>query len=253
MLGLGIGEIILLLVVAIIVLGPDKLPNAIIEVAKFFRVIKKTMQDARDTLDREVNLSELKREADEYKEKLQNTIDVTKDVKDAHLIQDIKNDMNDIEHLFADFEPKIVRPNEQKKDSNIDSKNIESNISKTENNVVSSDTSIKKDSKPNENINETKEKQDSKPKKGRPKKNIKTDDTPQSKAKNVSNKKNTKVTKDSKNKSNKKDSKTAKAKVKKTENIESKTTTDSTKPVTQNKSLANDLRNTFIKQRGGFE
>ncbi|MWV62497.1 Sec-independent protein translocase subunit TatB [Helicobacter saguini] len=108
MLGLGLGEIILILVVAIIVLGPDKLPNAIIEVAKFFRVIKKTMQDARDTLDREVNLSELKREADEYKEKLQSSIDITKEVKDVKLIADIKQDMNDIEHLFSDFEPKIV-------------------------------------------------------------------------------------------------------------------------------------------------
>lgn len=108
MLGFGIGEIILIVIVAIIVLGPDKLPNALIEMAKFIRVVKKTMQDAKETLDREVNLAEIKREAQAYKEKLEQSADISKDIKDANLIDEIQKDMNDIQHLFKDYKPKPI-------------------------------------------------------------------------------------------------------------------------------------------------
>lgn len=108
MLGFGIGEIILIIIVAIIVLGPDKLPNALIEMAKFIRVVKKTMQDAKETIDREVNLAEIKREAQAYKEKLEQSADISKDLKDANLISEIQKDMNDIQHLFQDYQPKPI-------------------------------------------------------------------------------------------------------------------------------------------------
>lgn len=113
MLGFGIGEIILIVIVAIIVLGPDKLPNALIEMAKFIRVVKKTMQDAKETIDREVNLAEIKREAQAYKEKLEQSTDISKDLKDANLINEIQKDMNDIQHLFQDYQPKPINLDEQ--------------------------------------------------------------------------------------------------------------------------------------------
>ncbi len=109
MLGFGIGEIILIAIVAIIVLGPDKLPNALIEMAKFIRIIKKTVQDAKETLDREVNLAEIKKEAQAYKEKLEQSADISKDIKEANLIGEIQKDMNDIQHLFQDYQPKPVQ------------------------------------------------------------------------------------------------------------------------------------------------
>lgn len=134
MLGFGFGEIILIIIVAIIVLGPDKLPNAIIEIAKILRVFKKAVHDAKETLDREVNLAELKREADEYKAKLEQGIDISKDIKDAKLIDDIKQDMNDIQHLFENYQPKPVQL-----DSAI-TNNIESQTTITENMQSSHDS-----------------------------------------------------------------------------------------------------------------
>lgn len=116
MLGFGIGEIILIVIVAIVVLGPDKLPNALIEMAKFIRVVKKTMQDAKETIDREVNLAEIKREAQAYKERLEKSADISKDLKDANLIDDIQKDMNDIQHLFRDYQPKSLDIDLQTKD-----------------------------------------------------------------------------------------------------------------------------------------
>ena len=123
MLGFGIGEIILIVIVAIIVLGPDKLPNALIEMAKFIRAVKKTMQDAKETIDREVNLAEIKREAQAYKEKLEQSTDISKDLKDANLINEIQKDMNDIQHLFQDYQPKPINLDTQ-------SQNEAGNISK---------------------------------------------------------------------------------------------------------------------------
>lgn len=123
MLGFGIGEIILIVVVAIIVLGPDKLPNALIEMARFVRVVKKTMQDAKDTIDREVNLAEIKKEAQAYKEKLEHSVDISKEIKDADLVNEIQKDMNDIQHLFKDYNPKPIQLDTQTNNAETESEN----------------------------------------------------------------------------------------------------------------------------------
>ncbi len=67
MFGMGFFEIIMVVVVAIIFLGPDKLPQAMVDVAKFFRTFKKTMEDAKESLEREINLNKIKEEALAYK------------------------------------------------------------------------------------------------------------------------------------------------------------------------------------------
>jgi sec-independent protein translocase protein TatB len=73
MFGLGMGEILLIAVLAIVVLGPDKLPTAMVEVAKFFKSFKKTVSDAKGAIDSELNLTELKDSADAYKKSLEHT------------------------------------------------------------------------------------------------------------------------------------------------------------------------------------
>lgn len=67
MFGMGFFEIFMIAVVAIIFLGPEKLPKAFVDVAKFLRAIKKTMEDAKDSLDKEINLDKIKEEALAYK------------------------------------------------------------------------------------------------------------------------------------------------------------------------------------------
>jgi sec-independent protein translocase protein TatB len=70
MFGMGFTEIFLILVVAIIALGPEKLPNAAVEIAKFFKKLKGGVEDAKATLDNELNLSEMKSEVDNLKSSL---------------------------------------------------------------------------------------------------------------------------------------------------------------------------------------
>ena len=70
MFGMGFTEIVLILIVAILFLGPDKLPEAMVNVAKFFRGVKRVVNEAKTTFEEEVNLKELKEEALHYRQSL---------------------------------------------------------------------------------------------------------------------------------------------------------------------------------------
>jgi len=70
MFGMGIGEILLIAIVAVLFLGPDKLPGTMVDIAKFFRSVKGTVHSAKATLEEELKFSEMKREALSYKDEL---------------------------------------------------------------------------------------------------------------------------------------------------------------------------------------
>jgi sec-independent protein translocase protein TatB len=83
MFGMGFTEIILILVVAVLFLGPDKLPSAIIEIAKFIKGIKKGINEAKSALDAEIQVDELKQEALKYKadmDKMANSLNGFKNI-----------------------------------------------------------------------------------------------------------------------------------------------------------------------------
>lgn len=93
MFGFNIFEILVILIVAIIFLGPDKLPQLVIDIVKFFRVIKRSINDAKETFDKELQISEIKKEALEYKAQFENSIDnVSKDIE-----------LQDINTMFKDY------------------------------------------------------------------------------------------------------------------------------------------------------
>ena len=54
MFGMGFMEILLIAIVAVIALGPEKLPNAMVEIAKFIKKFKSGLEDAKSTLDNEI-------------------------------------------------------------------------------------------------------------------------------------------------------------------------------------------------------
>ena len=73
MLDFSFGEILVIAVIAVIFLGPDKLPQTFVKIAKFLRAVKKTINDAKDTLDREIHITEMKQDALEYKKKFEDS------------------------------------------------------------------------------------------------------------------------------------------------------------------------------------
>ncbi len=85
MFGMGLSEIFFIIVIAILFLGPDKLPDAMVQIAKFFRSIKRTVNDAKTTLEEELKVSELKEEAFRYKKQLDEATAKLESVTSANL------------------------------------------------------------------------------------------------------------------------------------------------------------------------
>ena len=81
MFGIGFTEFFLIFVIAILFLGPDKLPQALVEMAKFIKGVKRTIGEAKTSLEEEINLSDLKEEALEYKKQLNNATQELKNFK----------------------------------------------------------------------------------------------------------------------------------------------------------------------------
>ncbi len=72
MFGMGFIEIFLVLIVAIIALGPEKLPGAMVDTVKFFKKIKSELGDAKASIDKELDLSEMKKDAEQLKQSVSN-------------------------------------------------------------------------------------------------------------------------------------------------------------------------------------
>jgi sec-independent protein translocase protein TatB len=70
MFGMGFTEILIIAVIAILFLGPDKLPSAMVDIAKFFRNVKNTVGTVKESIEQEMNVSEIKEEALAYKKEL---------------------------------------------------------------------------------------------------------------------------------------------------------------------------------------
>jgi sec-independent protein translocase protein TatB len=73
MFGMGFMEIFLIAIIAVIALGPEKLPSTMVDIAKFIKKLKNGLDDAKTTLNSELNISELKAEASKFKSQIEDT------------------------------------------------------------------------------------------------------------------------------------------------------------------------------------
>jgi len=126
--GMSLGEILVIAIIAILFIGPDKLPETMVKVAKFFRSIKKSIHETKESIEKEIHLSELKEEAlsykknledvvNEYKVEIDNDLNIADDLRSE--VTDIKNSINDIsfDKLENDEIAKIEKPKKKKKKS----------------------------------------------------------------------------------------------------------------------------------------
>jgi sec-independent protein translocase protein TatB len=70
MFGMDFGELLVIAIVAILFLGPEKLPETMVQIAKFFKSVKSTVNSAKATIEEEMKLSEIKEEVLNYKNEL---------------------------------------------------------------------------------------------------------------------------------------------------------------------------------------
>lgn len=121
MFGMSFMEILIVAVIAVLFLGPDKLPNAMVQVAKFFKSFKTSINDAKSSFEQEIKLQELREDSLKYKKQLEDgarsvrkklTFEELEEIKESKesmnkALDDLKKDM-DITNALNDT-PKALR------------------------------------------------------------------------------------------------------------------------------------------------
>lgn len=97
MLNLGMTEIFCFAVIALLVLGPDKLPEAARFVAKWYGKIKKFINNIQNEIDRELRLSE-------FREEMQKEIE-----KITELERRVQKQLDELKNTQAATEPEQVQ------------------------------------------------------------------------------------------------------------------------------------------------
>jgi len=116
MFGMGFTEILIIAVIAILFLGPDKLPSTMVEIAKFFRNVKNTVGTVKESIEEEMNVSAIKQEALAYKEELTKaTTSVSKMTNINDTIDTFLDDEPEEEVKKAPKEPQTVTFKKKKK------------------------------------------------------------------------------------------------------------------------------------------
>jgi len=113
MFGMGFSEIMIIVVIAVLFLGPDKLPNTMIDIAKFFRNTKKTINSLKDSFEQEINVSELKQEALTYKKEL---LEASEEVKKTTDMSDVSKSLSEIQSDITNY--RVIDDTNNKKEEN---------------------------------------------------------------------------------------------------------------------------------------
>lgn len=131
MFGMGLGEIFIIVIIAILFLGPDKLPSTMVDIAKFFRSVKGTVNSARATLEEEMNFSEMKQDALNYKKEL---TDASAELERMTNVTEIGTELNSIKNDInldipastpsAPKEPEVITFNPKPKESKTNEENV---------------------------------------------------------------------------------------------------------------------------------
>lgn len=107
MLGMSFSEILVIALIAVLVLGPDKLPKAMVEIAKFFKVFKKSINDAKASFDQEIKIAELKADAQKYKDSLNDTKNQVRKKLTFEELEELKKDVKSISDEFSNATKKV--------------------------------------------------------------------------------------------------------------------------------------------------
>ncbi|AXH09889.1 twin-arginine translocase subunit TatB [Malaciobacter halophilus] len=132
MFGMGFFEIMLVAVIAIIALGPEKLPKAMVEIARFLKKFKSGVEDAKTTLDNELSISDMREEANKFKAQIEDAKSSV-NVNNMDLgLDDIMNDTNSQENEIASYKEETSKKQKKKKKKSQEKKEIDNSHNKEE-------------------------------------------------------------------------------------------------------------------------
>ena len=101
MFDMGLSEILLIAVIAVIAIGPDKLPETMGKIAKIFKSFRGSVDQVKQSIDQELQVSEMKKEAMEYRAKYES------------MTNQVSNDINNIVLDDDDIKVKSKQPTKE--------------------------------------------------------------------------------------------------------------------------------------------
>ncbi|ENL7076351.1 Sec-independent protein translocase subunit TatB [Campylobacter jejuni] len=128
---MSFGEIIVILVIAILVLGPDKLPEAIVQIAKILKAVKRNIDDAKSSIEKEIRINDLKEEAKKYKDEFSSTNENIRKKLSFEEFDDLKRDILDKTKVDLTFDSRDDKVKNNLSGQNLNTKE-KPNLSKLE-------------------------------------------------------------------------------------------------------------------------
>ncbi len=116
MFGMSFAEIMIIAVIGVLFLGPDKLPSTMVQIAKFFKSFKSGINDAKSSFEQEMKIQELKEETLEYKKKLDSAATSVRKTVTFDELEDIKQSTMGVTDTFKDIKESMNKVNEMKND-----------------------------------------------------------------------------------------------------------------------------------------
>ena len=102
MFGMSFPEILIIAIVAVLFLGPEKLPTTMVQVAKFLKSFKRTVNDAKNSFDQEIKIQELKEDAKKYKDSISKTKENSRKKLTFEELDALKDNINNAENFVSD-------------------------------------------------------------------------------------------------------------------------------------------------------
>jgi sec-independent protein translocase protein TatB len=116
MFGMGFSEIMIVAVIAVLFLGPDKLPSTMVQIAKFFKSFKSSINEAKSSFEQEIKIQELREETLEYKKKLDDAATSVRKTVSFDELNEIKKSTTGVTDTFNDIKESMAKVNEMKND-----------------------------------------------------------------------------------------------------------------------------------------
>ena len=152
MFGMSFPEILVIAIIAVLALGQQKLPKAMVEIAKYLKIIRKTINDAKQSFDQEVRIAELKEDAKKYKESIAKTKDDIKKKLTFEELEELKNGINEVKSgvttSLSDIKNEIDEVKKMPKDifeNKTENSNDKISENLEKNNIEEKNSDLKKD------------------------------------------------------------------------------------------------------------
>jgi sec-independent protein translocase protein TatB len=109
MFGMSFSEIMIIAIIAVLFLGPEKLPSAMVQIAKFFKTFKSGINEAKASFEQEMKLEELKEETQKYKKQIEETSQNIRKTVSFDELNEIKRTTQSATDTFREIEQSVSK------------------------------------------------------------------------------------------------------------------------------------------------